>query len=114
MSIAKQIAGLQDKQRRTITVPQWVVDGTPLQIYVSDLTGTQLDKLQRKHKGFPEVVTMGSMVDLIILKAEDADGNRIFSLEDKLVLLDLPYDQLLSAASQVLDSIQSVEDQEKN
>jgi hypothetical protein len=114
MSIAKRIAEKQNRQRRTISVPEWGEDGTPLLIYVSDVTAGDLDKLQRKHKDFINNMTIAGMVDLLILKAEDADGNRMFSLEDKFTLMGEPVNLIGDIAGKMFSDIASVEDQEKN
>lgn len=114
MSIGKRIAEKQNKQRRTIDVPEWGEDNTPLLIYVSDVTAGDLDKLQRKHKDFLNNMTIAGMVDLIILKAEDADGNRMFTLEDKFTLMGEPVNLIGDIAGKLFGSVASVEDQEKN
>ena len=114
MSIAKRIAEKQKRQRRTIDVPEWGEDGTPLLIYVSEVTAGDLDKLQRKHKDFLNNMTIAGMVDLLILKAEDADGNRMFSLEDKFTLMGEPVNLIGDIAGKMFGGVASVEDQEKN
>lgn len=114
MSIAKRIAEKQQRQRRTIDVPEWGEGDVPLLIYSSDITAGDIDKLQRKHKDFLNNMTIAGMVDLIIIKAEDADGNRMFSLEDKFTLMAEPVNLIADIAGKLFGDTQSIEDQEKN
>lgn len=114
MSLGQKIADRRQKQSRTIEVPEWGDDGAPLQIHVYPLTAGDLVKLERKHKDFMQRQTMESMIDLIILKAGDADGNRLFTLADKTHLSDEPLEVVSTVAAQMFGQIDSVEDAEKN
>ena len=101
MSLGSKIAEKRNNvQRRTIEISEWG-DDAPLSIYVSPVTGGDIDKLQRKHKDFLNNMTIAGMVDLIIAKAEDADGNRLFTLEDKYTLLAEPVDLIAIIATQI-------------
>jgi hypothetical protein len=115
-SIASQLAKARKdhQQQRIIEVPEWTIDGVPLKIYVYPLTAGDLVKLERKHKDFMQRQTMESMIDLIILKAGDADGNRLFTLADKTHLSDEPLEVVSTVAAQMFGQIDSVEDAEKN
>ena len=70
--------------------------------------------LQRKHKDFLSNMTITGMVDLIINKAEDADGKRLFTLEDKMYLMKESVALISDVAAQMFGDIQTVEDAEKN
>jgi len=114
MSLGSKIAEKRNNvQRRTIEISEWG-DDAPLSIYVSPVTGGDIDKLQRKHKDFLNNMTIAGMVDLIIAKAEDADGNRLFTLEDKYTLLAEPVDLIAIIAAQIFTDAKSIEEQEKN
>jgi len=113
MSLGSKIAEKRNKQRRTIQVSEWG-DDAPLSIYVSPVTAGDIDKLQRKHKDFLNNMTIAGMVDLIIAKAEDADGQRLFTLEDKYTLMAEPVNLIADIAAQVFADIEGIEEQEKN
>lgn len=115
-SIASQLAKARKdhQQQRIIEVPEWIIDGVPLKIYVYPLTAGDLMKLERKHKDFMQRQTMESMLDLIILKAGDADGNRLFTVADKLDIASLDLEVVAAVAGQMFGQIDSVEDAEKN
>jgi hypothetical protein len=56
---------------------------------------------------------LGVMVDVIVLKSKDADGNKIFKLDDKLVLLNNADPSVIARVSkEILDST-SFEEAEK-
>jgi len=114
MSIGSRIAERQTKQRRVIEVPEWGEDDQPLLIYVTDITGGDIDKIQRKHKDFLNNMTIAAMVELIILKAEDGDGKRMFTLEDKFTLLGEPVNLIADVSTRIFGNIEGIEEQEKN
>ncbi len=43
--------------------------------------------VQRKHKNFLDEMKVEGMVDLIVRKAEDKDGKKVFTKEDKPLLM---------------------------
>ena len=99
MSLGERIAARRQKQARVIDVPEWGEDGAPLQIHVYPITAGDLHKIQKKHKNFLNDMTIDGMVDLIVLKAGDADGNRLFTLADKTHLMDEPLPVISSIAA---------------
>lgn len=114
MSLGKRIAERRQKQARIISVPEWGEDGSPLLIYVYPITAGDLNKIQKKHKNFLNDMTIDGMVDLIILKAGDADDNRLFSLADKTHLMDEPLPVISSIAAEMFADVEGVEVAEKN
>lgn len=114
MSLGSRIAARRQQETRVIDVPEWGEDGAPLQIYVYPLTAGDLNKIQKKHKNFLNDMTIDGMVDLIILKAGDADNNRLFTVADKTHLMDEPVTLISSIAAEMFGDLESVEDAEKN
>ena len=65
---------------KKITVPEWQDDkGKPLEIFYTPMNLAEKRKLFRLMKQDD----VGALADLLIMKARDADGNRLFSPEDK-------------------------------
>lgn len=87
MGLGERIAAKRNRERKLVEVKEWGEDDAPLLMYISALTCSDLDKLQRKHKDFLTNPTISGMVDMIILKAEDKDGEKLFTLEDKPFLM---------------------------
>ena len=114
MSLGERIAAQRQKQAHIIEVPEWGEDGAPLLMYVSPVTAGDLNKIQRKHKDFLTNQTVDAMVDLLILKAGDADGQRLFTLADKVYLMGEPIEVISRISQEMFGDVASVEDFEKN
>ena len=69
---------------KKIEVAEWGEEGKPLIIYSQPMTLAETRNLFKGAKNDD----LGVMVDVIVLKSKDADGNKIFKLDDKLVLLN--------------------------
>ena len=69
---------------KTINVAEWGEEGQPLVIYSSPFTLAEKRNLFKGAKNDD----LGVLVDAIVLKAKDSDGNKIFKLDDKLTLLN--------------------------
>lgn len=88
-SIAKRHQGL----RRPITVPEWAgPDGEPLTLYFGPLTTADMDDVAarlRKDDGIDAehpAREHDRRLGLLIMKAEDEDGNRVFEWGDMIQL----------------------------
>ena len=114
MGLGEQIAARRNRDRKVIKVDEWGEDGQPLVIYSGSITAGDIDKLQRKHKDFLNNMTISGMVDLIITKAEDADGKRLFTLEDKMFLMGDSVALIADIAGQMFSDVETVGDAEKN
>ena len=110
MSLGKRLAAKRQAKRSRIEVAEWGEDDTPLALYASFLNCGDIDKLQRKHPNFLNNPTVAGMIDLIILKAEDKDGEKLFTLEDKPFLMREPVTLISTVAGQMFSTIESVED----
>lgn len=114
MSLAKRLAARQDADRRSIEVPEWGEDeSSPQIVYYGPFLAIEMDKVQRKHPNFLQSMTMAGMVEIIVMKAQDKDGNSLFTIEDKPTLMREPL-TLITRVAGALMSSESVEEQEKN
>ena len=114
MTLGQAIAAKAHRQRAIIEIPEWGEDDQPLLMYVAPITAGDIDRLQRKHKNFLNDMTISGMVDLIILKAENKDGDKLFTLEDKMILMKQPLILISEVAGKMFGDVDSVEDAEKN
>ena len=101
------------RERGVTEVPEWGDGDEPLRIYAGPVTGQEMDKISRKHPGFLRDPSMEAQVDMIILKAEDENGEKCFTLEDKMVMLGEPA-PLISNIFASIFSATGVEEQVKN
>jgi hypothetical protein len=70
---------------QSIKVPEWKDDeGKPTVIYWNPITLSEKNKLLKKSDTLNDV---SLLADVLIMKALDKDGNKVFTLEDKLVLM---------------------------
>ena len=94
---------------KKIEVAEWGEEGQPLVIYCSPFT------LAEKRNLFKGARTddLGVLVDAVMLKARDKDGNKVFKLDDKQVLLNKADPEIIArVATEMLNTI-SIEDAEK-
>jgi hypothetical protein len=113
MSLGKRIAARQDADRRSMEVAEWGEDGSPLTVYYGPFLAIEMDKVQRKHPNFLQNISLAGMVEIIVMKAEDKDGNKLFGLDDKPVLMREPM-TLITRVAGAMMATETVEEQEKN
>ena len=94
---------------KKIEVAEWGEEGKPLIIYCSPFT---LGEKRNLFKGAKND-DLGVLIDAIVLKAKDADGNKIFKLDDKLTLLNSADANVIAKVSTEMLNGVSYEDAEK-
>lgn len=87
MSAIEQIkAHFSSQAVRTIEVPEWAgVDGQPMVIYARPLTLSEKQRLRSLAQTGGE---MEILVNTLILKAEDGEGKKLFTVADKHDLMN--------------------------
>ena len=74
-----------------------------------------MNQLQKKHPNFLNNTTIAAMVDLILMKAEDEAGDKLFTAaDDKIELMGEQTDVISEIANQMFADIESEEDLAKN
>lgn len=112
--LRERIAANRVERQRSVTeIPEWGEGDEPMRVYAGAVTGQDMDKISRKHPDFLRTPTMEAQVDMIILKAEDENGEKCFTLEDKMVMLNEPASLISNIFASVF-SASTVEEQEKN
>ena len=115
MGLAKELRSRRKLEAREVIVPEWGDDSGAFKLYCRGITCYDLDQLQKKHPDFLSNTTIGSMVDLICMKAEDEGGNKLFaSAEDRMDLMGEETAVISEIANQMFAQIESVEDAAKN
>ena len=113
-TLAENIRRNRSKPRTKITVEAWSDGSEAAVIYASPLTAGDIDRIQKKHKDFLSNMSIAAMVDLIILKAETAEGEKAFTLEDRPVLMRESLTVISDVAGQMFGEPESIEEMEKN
>ena len=88
-------------ERKIIDVPEWKIT-----IYAKPLTLADKRILTRNTK--PDDVTL--FADVLILKAEDKEGKKLYSLEDKQTLMRSVDPEVVARVAQDILSVVPVED----
>ncbi len=87
MSIIDQaVAHYSNQERLIISVPEWGTKDNPLQIHVFPMTMAEVNMIQRISK--KDASNIEHAANIIVIKARDAEGNRLFKLEDKDALME--------------------------
>lgn len=116
MGLAKELRARRKVNARKISVSAWSDgEGNAFEMYCFPITCHDLKVLEAKHPKFLENTTISAMVDLIILKAADESGEKLFtSPEDRIDLMGEEISVISDIANQMFAEIVSPEDAEKN
>lgn len=115
MSLAKELRKRREQTRRKIEVTEWADDDGAFVLYCRPITCYDLNELQRRHPTVLQNPSIASMVDLIVMKAESQDGERLFTaVDDKIELMAEETTVISEIANQMFGTIESVEDLAKN
>jgi len=115
MGLAKELRARRKGSRRKISVAEWGDDEGPFVLYCRPLTCFDLNELQKRHPQVMQNPSVGAMVDLIVMKAESKDGEKLFtSAEDRIDLMGEETTIVSDIANEMFGMIDPFEDVEKN
>lgn len=113
MNLAQRIAARQSDRRKALEVSEWGEEGQPLKIYHGPWLAMDQEKLNRLHPKWMETLSSKAMVEAIVMKAEDGNGEKLFDAEAKVILMREPA-MLVAKVAGAIMSFDTVEEQEKN
>tara|TARA_R110000744_G_scaffold327575_2_gene433274 strand:+ start:340 stop:690 length:351 start_codon:yes stop_codon:yes gene_type:complete len=116
MGLARELRNRRKAIKREVLVPAWSDEkGKPFKLFCGAITCYDLNELQKKHPDFLENTTMGAMIDLIVMKAQSEDGEKLFtSGEDKIDLMGEETTVISEIANQMFAMVETQEDALKN
>lgn len=115
MGLAKELRTRREVKAREVEVPEWGDDSGSFKLYCRPVTCYDMNQLQKKHPNFLNNTTIAAMVDLIIMKAEDQSGERLFTAaDDRMELMGEHTDVISNIANQMFADLESEEDLVKN
>jgi len=115
MGLAKELRSRRKVEAREVQVPEWGDESGAFKLYCRSITCYDLDQLQKKHPNFLQNTTIGAMVDLICMKAEDEGGTKLFSsAEDRIDLMGEETSVISEIANQMFAEIETSEALEGN
>ncbi len=94
---------------KTVNVAEWGEEGQPLVIYSKPFTLAEKRNLFKGAKNDD----LGVLVDAIMLKSRDKDGNKIFKLDDKHTLLNNADPEVIARVATEILNTTSLEEAEK-
>lgn len=113
--MAKQLRERREVKTREVVVPEWGDETGDFKLYCKPITCFDLNQLQKKHPDFLTNTTISAMVDLIIMKALDDNGVRLFNgIEDRVELMAEETAVVSEIANQMFAEIETQEDLAKN
>ena len=115
MGLAKELRARRKQSRRMIEVAEWADESGPFALFCRPLTCYDLNELQKRHPQVMQNPSIAAMVDLIVMKAESKDGDKLFtSAEDRLDLMGEETTVVSGIANEMFGTIEAFEDVEKN
>ena len=110
MSVIDRVKEHFEKQGiKKIEVAEWGEEGKPLVIYCSPFSMAEKRNLFKGAKQDD----LSVLVDALMLKARDADGNKVFKLDDKQVLLNKADPEVIARVATAMLATMPYEDAEK-
>ena len=94
------------REMQVIEVPEWGDDNAPLLVYARPLTMADKNVLARGSDGND----LGVFVDVIIMKAETADGEKLFTKMDKPQFMRGVDPEVITRVASAILRTDSVED----
>lgn len=89
-----------------------ILAGTEVKLFASALTPNDMKIISREHPNFMMNPTMAGMVSLIILKARGSDGQKLFTLEHKPLLMRLSSALITGVFGELFGEQMTPEDEE--
>lgn len=115
MGLAKDLREKRKLQTREVSVPEWGDESGAFKLYCRPITCLDLSTLQKKHPDFLNNTSISAMVDLIVMKALDDEGKRLFNgMEDRMDLMQEETVVISSIAEQMFAEVASQDDLAKN
>ena len=97
---------------QSLEVEEWKDEaGNPSTIYWNPITLSEKNKLFKKSDNLNDV---GILADIVIMKAIDKDGNKLFTLEDKIGLMHKVDSDVLSRIATSMVQIVNPQEVKKN
>lgn len=115
MGLAKELRNRRNIEAKMVEVEEWGDATGPFRLWCRPLTCYDISILQKKHKDFMTNTTITAMVDLIVMKAVDESGEKLFtSAEDRADLMGEQTDVIAHIANEMFNDIEPEEAALKN
>lgn len=112
-SFGERISAKSNQNTVRVEVEAWGDENEPMVLFATPLNAGEFSRLQKKHPNFLTNMTIEGLVDLIIMKALDENGEKAFDVGDKPILMRQPVNTVSEVASQLMGEMGDVEDAKK-
>jgi hypothetical protein len=103
MSVIDRATAHYAKQERLIiSVPEWGEESVPLEIHVFPMTMAEVNLMQKVAS--KKASNIEQAANVIIVKAKDKDGNRLFTLNDRDKLMQQADYRVVSRIAERIES----------
>jgi hypothetical protein len=110
----ERISAKTSKETKRVLVEEWGDENGPMALFASPLNCGEFNQIQRKHPDFLNNTTVEALVDMIILKALDSEGNKAFDIGDKPILMRQPVNVVTNVASELIGDMAEVDEVKKD
>ena len=115
MGLAKELRKRREVKTREVIVPEWGDESGDYKLYCRPITCYDLNQLQKRHPDFLTNTSIAAMVDLIVMKALDESGDKLFNgSEDRADLMGEETNVISEIANQMFAEVTSIEESEGN
>jgi hypothetical protein len=97
---------------QSMEVSEWKDEnGKPVTLYWNPITLLEKNRLLKKSDNLNDIAILA---DVLVMKALDKDGKKIFKLEDKQTLMEKADPNILQRIAQKMVLVPSIDDLKKN
>ena len=113
-AFGERISAKTNQRTIRVEVPEWGDENEPMVLFATPLNAGEFSRLQKQHPNFLNDMTVEGLIDMLIMKAMDGEGNKAFDVGDKPVLMRQPVGLISNVAGQLMGDVASVEDAKKD
>jgi|TARA_R110002167_G_scaffold245999_1_gene451428 hypothetical protein len=100
-----------EQEKFCVEVAELGLENEPLKIYFTKMTVREDERIRKSHPDFYKTIsdgdipTFSSLLDLIMIKARDEEGKRIFDEADRQVFLGMDVSFVTALAGEILQKL---------
>jgi len=113
-AFGERISAKTNQNTVRVEVPEWGDENEPMVLFATPLNAGEFSRLQKKHPNFLNDMTVEGLIDMLIMKAMDSEGNKAFDVGDKPILMRQPVGLISNVAGQLMGDVTSVEEAKKD
>ena len=113
-AFGERICAKTSQETIRVEVAEWGDENEPMVLFATPLNAGEFSRLQKKHPNFLNNMTVEGLIDMLIMKAMDSDGNKAFDVGDKPILMRQPVGLVSNVAGALMGDVASVDEAKKD